>query len=465
MLPAAVAAGHPATVEAGIAVLEAGGSAADAAVAASLASCVAETVMTGLLGGGHGIYFDADAGRALNLDCFVVVPGLGGTWREPELEFLPVPFGEELVHYAVGPASCAVPGLPAGLAALWQRFGRLPWAELVEPALALARDGVLFPPAHAACLAMLAPVMTMHEGAGIYSPGGRLLAAGEVLQQPGLERALQIVAEERATSVYSGTLAEALLGLLRERGGTITAKDLEAYEPRWDEPAETTYLGARFLTRGGLARVAETMCRLPRLRGLSERERVLALVEALASDGGGLGDTTNLVTVDADGSACVLTSSLGLGSGDFLPGLDLHLNSMLGEADLVRGPLRSGARMDSMMAPSLGLDGGELVLAVGAAGGTRLRSALATVVAGVLDEGVEPRTAVERPRVHNAGAIVNAEPGIDEDALRELERRGRTVRRWPEQHHYFGGVSLVTPSGAAGDPRRSGSARLLREES
>ena len=465
MLPAGVAAGHPATVEAGIAVLEAGGSAADAAVAASLASCVAETVMTGLLGGGHGIYFDADAGRALNLDCFVVVPGLGGTWREPELEFLPVPFGEELVHYAVGPASCAVPGLPAGLAALWQRFGRLPWAELVEPALALARDGVLFPPAHAACLAMLAPVMTMHEGAGIYSPGGRLLAAGEVLRQPGLERALQIVAEERATSVYSGTLAEALLGLLRERGGTITAKDLEAYEPRWDEPAETTYLGARFLTRGGLARVAETMCRLPRLRGLSERERVLALVEALASDGGELGDTTNLVTVDADGSACVLTSSLGLGSGDFLPGLDLHLNSMLGEADLVRGPLRSGARMDSMMAPSLGLDGGELVLAVGAAGGTRLRTALATVVAGVLDEGVEPRTAVERPRVHDAGAIVNAEPGVDQDALRELERRGRTVRRWPEQHHYFGGVSLVTPSGAAGDPRRSGSARLLREES
>src|SRR6266480_1038559 len=101
----AVAAGHPATVEAGIALLEAGGSAADAAVAASLASCVAETVMTGLLGGGHGIYFDAAAGRAWNLDCFVAIPGLGGTWREPKLELLPVRFGEELVHYAVGPAS------------------------------------------------------------------------------------------------------------------------------------------------------------------------------------------------------------------------------------------------------------------------------------------------------------------------------------------------------------------------
>ena len=238
MLPAGVAAGHQATVDAGIAVLEAGGSAADAAVAASLASCVAETVMTGLLGGGHAIYFDAEAGRAWNLDCFVAVPGLGGVWREPELEFLPVPFGEELVHYAIGPASCAVPGLPAGLAALWERFGRLPWPQLVEPAMALARDGVPFPPAHAACLAMLAPVMTMNEGAEIYSPGGRLLAAGDVLRQPGLERALRLVGEEGGRSVYSGTLAEALLELLRERGGTITQQDLAAYEPRWEEPVE-----------------------------------------------------------------------------------------------------------------------------------------------------------------------------------------------------------------------------------
>lgn len=465
MLPAGVAAGHQATVDAGIAVLEAGGSAADAAVAASLASCVAETVMTGLLGGGHAIYFDAEAGRAWNLDCFVAVPGLGGVWREPELEFLPVPFGEELVHYAIGPASCAVPGLPAGLSALWERFGRLPWPGLVEPALALARDGVPFPPAHAACLAMLAPVMTMNEGAEIYSPGGRLLAAGDVLQQPGLERALSLVAEEGARSVYSGTLAEALLQLLRERGGTITQQDLATYEPRWDEPVEAAYLGTRFLTRGGLAGVAETLPRLPRLRDLSERDRVLALVTALHADAGGLGDTTNLVTVDADGSACVLTTSLGLGSGDFVPGLDLHLNSMLGEADLVRGPLRSGERMASMMAPSLALDADGPVLAAGAAGGTRLRTALATVVAGVVDEGIEPRAAVERPRVHNAGAVVNAEPGVPEEALCALEGLGHAVRRWPERHHYFGGVSLVTRSGAAGDPRRSGSARLLQGES
>src|SRR6059058_5631323 len=142
-MQAAVAAGHPATVSAGIEILEEGGSAADAAVAASLASCVAETVMTGLLGGGHAIHFEAASGRARNLDCFVAVPGLGaGPGPRAELLELQVPFGTELVHYAVGVASCGVPGLTAGLGALHAEHGRLPWPRLVEPALRLAREGV-----------------------------------------------------------------------------------------------------------------------------------------------------------------------------------------------------------------------------------------------------------------------------------------------------------------------------------
>src|SRR5215210_5000721 len=163
-MQAAVAAGHPATTAAGVEILEEGGSAADAVVAAVLASCVAETVMTGLLGGGHAVYFDAASGRARNLDCFVAVPGIGADSQSGgELLELDVPFGAELVHYAVGPASCGVPGLAAGLGALWREYGRLPWATLTSPALELARRGVDFPPAHAACLAMLAPVMTMNE--------------------------------------------------------------------------------------------------------------------------------------------------------------------------------------------------------------------------------------------------------------------------------------------------------------
>jgi gamma-glutamyltranspeptidase/glutathione hydrolase len=193
-----VAAGHPATAAAGVEILAEGGSAADAAVAAGLASCVAETVMTGLLGGGHAIYFDATAGTARNLDCFCAVPGLGAAPREPELLHLEVPFGAELVDYAVGAASCAVPGVPAGLGELWRAHGRLPWERLFAPALRLARDGVSMPAEHIACLEMLEAVMTMREGARIYAPGGTLLRPGGRLEQPGLVAALESLAAEGA---------------------------------------------------------------------------------------------------------------------------------------------------------------------------------------------------------------------------------------------------------------------------
>lgn len=443
---AAVAAGHPATAEAGAEILVDGGTAADAAVAAALASCVAETVMTGLLGGGHGIVWDGR--RARNLDCFVAVPSSAGA---PMVE-LAVPFGEETVHYAVGPASCGVPGLPAGLDALWREYGRLPWARLVEPALRLAREGTDLPGRHASCLAMLEPVMTLNRGGELYAPGGRLLQPGERLHQPGLVAALETVAEEGAASVYRGSIAE---GLLAVPGLVVAGGDLAGYEARWTEPVQVGYAGTRFLTRSGLSGVPALLHRLPRLAGLSATERVLALVDVL-EDGGAGGHTTNLCVSDTEGCAVVLTTSLGLGSGDFLPGLDLHLNSMLGEKDLLVGPLEPGARMQSMMAPSLAVDGDGLTLAIGSAGGTRLRTALCTVVAGILDEGLPPQEAVDRPRVHPAGGTVNAEPGVDDEALRQLEARGRAVRRWPDLHHYFGGTSLVSRWGPAADPRRDG---------
>jgi gamma-glutamyltranspeptidase / glutathione hydrolase len=448
----AIAAGHPATAEAGAEVLAEGGSAADAAVAACLASCVAETIMTGLLGGGHAIYFDAASGTARNLDCFVSVPsGVGAP-----MESLDVPFGEELVHYAIGASSCAVPGVPAGLDALWRAHGRLPWARLVEPALRLARDGVAMPAAHVACLEMLAPVMTMREGAALYAPSGELMRDGDVLRQPGLVRALELVRDEGAASVYTGTIARSLLDLVTERGGAITASDLEGYAPMWSEPAAVEFAGRRVLSRRGLSGVPETLARFDPAGGAPALLAALEAVDVMD------GHTTNLTVVDSEGNACVLTTSLGLGSGDWLPGLDLHLNSMLGEADLIREPLRPAARMASMMAPTLAFSEGELELALGAAGGTRLRTALVGVLGAVLHEGLEPQAAIERPRFHPAGAAVNAEPGVDEQWLSALEEQGRMVRRWAGRHHYFGGVSALGRLGAGADPRRSGAVRPSR---
>jgi gamma-glutamyltranspeptidase/glutathione hydrolase len=449
VIRAAVAAGHPATAEAGAEILADGGTAADAAVAACLASCVAETVMTGLLGGGHVLHFDAASGRAAHLDCFVTVPSLAGA----PMSKLAVPFGEELVHYAVGASSCAVPGVLAGLDALWRAHGRLPWRRLVEPALQLARDGVPMPPAHVACLEMLEPVMTMREGARMYAPGGSLLTPGEVLEQPGLVAALELVRDEGAATVYSGSIAEALLALVAERDGAIARDDLRSYEAVWREPAEVSFAGRRVLTRGGLSRVPETLALLDGGRG--PRALLAALDDGLA----GAGHTTNLTVVDAGGNACVVTTSLGLGSGDWLPGLDLHLNSMLGETDLVREPLVPGERMASMIAPTVVLDSDGLELALGSAGGTRLRTALVGVLDAALRDGLDPQAAIERPRFHPAGEVVNAEPGVDEPFLARLEEQGRPVRRWAAPHHYFGGVSAVGRRGAGADPRRSGAVR------
>ncbi len=452
MIGPAVAAGHPATAEAGAEILADGGTAADAAVAACLASCVAETLMTGLLGGGHAIYHDAAAGTIENLDCFVAVPSGSGT----PMQDLYVPFGEALVHYSVGAASFGVPGVPAGLEELWLSYGRLPWDRLVEPSLRLARDGVPFTPAHAACLRMLEPVMTMREGGSIYAPGGRLLDAGDTLRQPGLAAALELLAAEGARTVYEGTLAESLLGLMDERGGAVTADDLRLYFAVWSRPDEVPFAGARLSTRGGLSGVPESFAALRPYEG--EADRGVALLEALAA-GGPEGHTTNICVVDSEGSACVLTTSLGLGSGDWLPGFDSHLNSMLGETDLIRGELRPGERMGSMMAPTLAFDEEGLALAIGAAGGTRLRTALVGVAAGILHEELEPQAAIDRARFHPVEATVNAEPGVDEGAIAAFEARGLDVRRWPALHHYFGGVSALGRRGAGADPRRSGAVR------
>lgn len=404
--------------------------------------------MTGLLGGGHAISFDAASGTVRNLDCFVAVPsGKGGP-----MEHLRVPFGAELVDYAVGASSCGVPGVPLLLDALWRSNGRLPWRRLVEPALELARSGVAMPPAHVSCLQMLAPVMTMREGAAIYAPGGKLLEAGEMMQQPGLVRALELVRDEGAQAVYTGTIGRQLEQLLAERGGAFRPGDLASYAPLWSEPVSVPFAGRRVVTRAGLSRVPETLQRFDPELGA---DGLLAVLDEPVPIEG---HTTNITVVDTDGNACVVTTSLGLGSGDWLPGLDLHLNSMLGERDLVREPLRPGARMESMMAPTLVFENGSgpLELAIGAAGGTRLRTALVGVLAGVLAEGLEPQAAIDRSRFHPAGLTVNAEPGVDPGWLDDLEARGRTVRRWPARHHYFGGVSAVSARGSGADPRRSG---------
>src|SRR5437667_8575005 len=135
----AIAAGHPLTAEAGARVLEAGGGAVDACVAAAYVSWVCESPLTGPGGGGFMLVHEAASGRTTVLDCFVAVPKAAAAG---ELLELAVDFdGDTRQLFRTGAAAVAVPGTTLGLEVAHRRWGTVPWPELVAPAVDLAREG------------------------------------------------------------------------------------------------------------------------------------------------------------------------------------------------------------------------------------------------------------------------------------------------------------------------------------
>jgi gamma-glutamyltranspeptidase/glutathione hydrolase len=456
-----VAAGHPATAEAAAGVLRAGGSAADAAVAAVLASCVAETVFTGLGGGGFATHYDAATGEVTCLDFFVAVPGLG-TDREPgPMTMLSVIFGGLPQAFSIGAPSVAVPGVPAGCGEVHRRWGRLPWAEVVAPALSLAKNGVLLPGTHAEVLGRIAGGLTVGDGAAVYAPDGVLATGGSTLMHPGLDRTLELLMDDGPAAFYRGPVAEDMIEAVAAGGGILTADDLSAYAVH-EVPAGSARFGeATVRARTDLNRCRDTFASLPAdLAGLSVPARRAAVARVL----GGpdlLGDTTNVSVVDADGNACVVTTTMGLGSGVWVPGRGVHLNSMLGEGELLIGPQVPGARMGSMMCPLVVTDATGLVAAAGAAGASRIRTALVHTLVGTVVEGLPADVAVSRPRVHPVGPVLHAEPGLEPEVDEALRNEGWEVQTWPDRDAYFGGASIVGRTGAGADPRRDGGAVLV----
>jgi gamma-glutamyltranspeptidase/glutathione hydrolase len=461
-----VAAHHAVTADAALEILADGGTAADAAVAAILASGVAESLLTTLLGGGHGAYFDAETGSVTLIDFFVTIPGLARDLAPGTSIFdglgttVDIVFESEPIPYEIGCDTAGVPGVPAGCETLWQRWGRLPWSRLCEPAQAAARDGVTMMPTHEALLPMLSPVFTLDRGAEIFSPGGALLKAGDKVHQPGMVTFLELLAEGGPRSVYEGQLAQGLLALCRERGGLIEHEDLVAYEVALEHPAPVRYHGAEVFSRGGLSALMPTLASLRDISGLTEGERALALAEAFTGDTA-RSDTTNLAVVDAAGNACAVTTSIGIGTGDWLH--DMQLNSMLGEGYLRSPGAKPGDRMGSMMAPTVALGPDGPMAVVGAAGGSRITSAMTQVVAGVLAEGRTVRDAIERPRLHRVGPAVMIEPDFSAEGEQALLAAGYEVRRFKTRHHFFGGVSGIGRAGPGADTRRDGAVRLLSE--
>ena len=458
---AGVAASHPATARAGLQVLRDGGTAADAAVAAVLACCVAETIFTGLGGGGFATYFEAATGTVTCLDFFVAVPGTDGDREPGPMISVDVFFGGLPQVYSIGGASVAVPGVPAGCGEVHRRWGRLPWAEVVAPASALAKTGVPIPGAHARTLDSCAPALAWGEGAAVYTPNGRNLVDGELLFHPGLATALDALAVVGPSIFYTGDFAPILVDTVRAAGGALGPRDLADYRVL-ETPVDRAMLGGyEVRARHDLNRVVDTIAGLP--ADLSRPRRAIGLADALRDQGRQkIGDTTNVSVVDPEGNACVITTTLGLGSGVWLPGLGINLNSMLGEGELITDDLAPGRRMSSNMCPLVVIDGeGRLAVAAGSAGASRIRTALIDTLLGVLVDGVDMATALARPRFHVVDDTVHVEPGYPRDELALLAGSGYKIKQWPGLNHYFGGANAVGQAGAGGDPRRGGVGLLL----
>ena len=458
---AGVAASHPATAAAGLRILQDGGTAADAAVAAVLACCVAETVYTGLGGGGFATYFDAASGEVTCLDFFVAVPGTDGDHRAGPMIAVDVFFGGMPQVYSIGGASVAVPGVPAGCGEVHRRWGRLPWASVVAPAIELARTGAPVPAAHARTLDACAPALAWGEGAAVYTPHGKRLQGGDVLFHPGLAEALERLAGEGPSLFYTGCYASLLVDTVRSHGGALGPRDLAGYRVVETPVDHAMLAGHRVRARHDLNRTVDTIAGLP--SDLSRPARAPGVAAALRDQGRQkIGDTTNISVVDAEGNACVITTTLGLGSGVWLPGLGINLNSMLGEGELITDDLEPGRRMSSNMCPLVVIDpNGHLAVAAGSAGASRIRTALVDTLLGVLTDDLDMAEAIGRPRFHIVDDTVHAEPGYPRDELSMLADAGWLIHQWPEIDHYFGGVTAVGQAGAAGDPRRAGVGLLL----
>ena len=174
--------------------------------------------------------------------------------------------------------------------------------------------------------------------------------------------------------------------------------------------------------------------------------------------------TTHISVADAEGNIASLTASNGEGCSYILPGTGIMLNNMLGEEDLNPGGFnrwKKGARLASMMSPTVAESSDGTRYALGSGGSNRIRSAVTQVLSNLLDFGMTPEQAVTAPRMHLEGDKLSIEPGFGDAALAALTSAAPKTHLWPEKNLFFGGVHTVSVKhggvfDGAGDPRRGG---------
>lgn len=508
-----VVAQHPQAAEAGIAAFEAGGNAVDAAVAAVFGATVADVGRTGIGGyGGHLLYYEAASGKTWVVDFLSRAPAAAH-----EGMFDPAqPQGSGKVQQT-GPLAVGVPAVVVGLAEAHGRFGTLPWAEVLAPAIRLAEDGIHFPAEGRDQVIAEVPRI------GRFAETMRVFVAawdGEELRQPDLAGTLRVLAREGAPAMYRGDVGAAIVRYLRSEGGLLDHTDLAGCEATIGLATASRYRGLDVRTPGAssgggvLVPLLGALDHfdLPSMEPLG-RERMallaaatgriwpdrLALSGALISGDAGemlltpeyagrvaadiragsgafserpdaSGCTDHLVVADAAGNvvAVTTTNQMLMGSGVTVPGTGIVLNNAMGLFDPLPGRPNSVAsrkRVVSNMSPTIVLDEGRPRLATGASGGRRIPSMVTQVLTLMVDHGWTGDRALAAPRYHHEGnGTLIVEEGLSDATLEGLRAIGYTVdvRLWSSMD--LGGQTPTLwfdrdghPYGAP-DPRRHGGA-------
>ncbi len=476
-----VSAAFPEAARAGAAILEAGGNAADAACATALALGVCEPAASGV--GGQTMALVHMNGRTLSLDGSGPVPS-----RYPTNNPLPVE--------ANGYRATTVPTTLAVLGHLHRRWGRLPWQQLVEPAIGIAREGYGITPLQRALQMRekdLFGEVEGHSGVRYFLKApGVPHEVGHLFRQPELAALLEGVAREGPEHFYLGPPARAVDADMREHGGYLRADDLAAIPwPVERGLVEGEYRGARVVTTPppmggrsllGILRTLEARPSAflasdgwPTCRFLAEVFRS-ALVErrAAMTDPGGYdpgadpllaeglrlpggtepgsgrpdrptGQTTHLSVMDGEGNAVGITQSVNMvyGAKAAAAGLGFLYNNYMLDLDTTDPShphhLRPGGRPWSYACPTLVLKDGAPWLLAGSPGSDRIITTVAQFLVNLLDRGLELDAAVARPRLHcTVDGVVSLEAErFPPEVVAGFEAGGyRLIRREPWSFHH-----------------------------
>lgn len=502
----AVAAGHSRTAETAAEILRAGGNAFDAAIAGFFSSCVCEPALASLGGGGFLLARD-ESGSTKVFDFFTHSPRTRTV--DYAIDFYPVTvdFGSAQQEFHIGLGSCATPGAVSGVSTVHELLGRLPMAELVQPALEMARDGIEVQRFQAYLLELLTPIYMTDSVLPLYgSPGEHrtLIKTADLFKNPDLADVLEVLAIEGKDLFYRGEIADQIVRLCSGRG-YLSYEDLRSYQTILRDPLSVQYRGHRFLTNpppsaggvliafglgllegvdmeelgfgtyGHIKTLTEVLRNTSTARaqyfsggphrGLLDEDLLRTYREEIHDRAAAYRGTTHISVIDAQKNIAAMTVSNGEGCGELVPGTGIMLNNMLGEEDL--NPLgfnrwNTNERMSSMMAPSILMDKSGGITALGSGGSNRIRTALLQVVSNITDFGLDLESAVTNPRIHIETDVLNIEAdGLSAGTVERLSGDFPEHRIFDQLNMFFGGVHVVRSDSAGGivcvgDPRRSG---------